>query len=350
MNPRIVVDAMGGDNAPREIVAGAVEAANELGVTLTLTGNSEAIRAELAKAQRAPEMRIVHTTQVVTMEDHATDALKEKPDSSIAVGLKLVKTGQADAFVTAGNTGASMAAALLTLGRVRGISRPALAAVFPTGDNTLTILLDVGANADCRPIQLIQFAHMGSIYMERMFNVRNPRVGLVSIGEEDTKGNQLVLEVNQALRQSKLNFVGNVEGNDLTRGACDVAVMDGFTGNVVIKTAEGMAELMFGELRKAVELTPWNRAAGLVLMSELRKVRRRLDYREYGGAQLLGVDGVTVIAHGRSNARAIFNAIKAARDGVEHGVIEMIREVAREIPAKPPREGRAARDGNPIER
>ncbi len=337
MTPRIVVDAMGGDHAPREIVGGALQAARELGVAVTLVGHSEAIRAELAKAPDSPEMRVVNATQVVTMDDHPTDALKEKPDSSIAVGLRLVKTGQADGFVTAGNTGAAMAHALLTLGRVRGISRPALATVFPTGENTLTILLDVGANADCRPIQLIQFAYMGAAYMQRMFNIPSPRVGLVSIGEEDTKGNQLVLEVNQALRQSRLNFVGNVEGKDLTRGVCDVAVMDGFTGNVVIKTAEGMAELMFNELRKAVELTPWNRAAGLVLMSELRKVRRRLDYREYGGAQLLGVDGVTVIAHGRSNARAIFNAIRAARDGVEHGVIEMIREVARETPAKAPR-------------
>jgi glycerol-3-phosphate acyltransferase PlsX len=175
--------------------------------------------------------------------------------------------------------------------------------------------------------------------MERMFDVANPRVGLLSIGEEDSKGNALVLEVNQMLRQSRLNFIGNVEGKDLTRNVCDVAVMDGFTGNVVIKTAEGIAELMFGELRKAVELTPWNRAAGLILMSELRKVRRRLDYAEYGGAQLLGVDGVTVIAHGRSNARAVFSAIRAARDGVQNGVLEVMHEIAREIPAKGARTG-----------
>ena len=159
-------------------------------------------------------------------------------------------------------------------------------------------------------------------------------MGLLSIGEEDSKGNQLTIEVNEILRGSRLNFIGNVEGKDLTRGASDVAVMDGFTGNVVIKTAEGMAELMFGELRKAVELTPWNRAAGLILMSELRKVRRRLDYTEYGGAQLLGVDGVTVIGHGRSNARAIFSAIRAARDAVQNGVMDTLREVAREVPAR----------------
>lgn len=170
--------------------------------------------------------------------------------------------------------------------------------------------------------------------MQRMFDLRNPRGGLLSIGEEDSKGSQLVDEVNRTLRQSRLNFVGNVEGKDLSRNSCDVAVMDGFTGGVVIKTAEGMAELMFGELRKAVELTPWNRAAGLILMSELRKVKRRLDYTEYGGAQLLGVDGVTVIGHGRSNARAVFSAIRAARDGVQNGMIEVMREIAREIPAK----------------
>jgi glycerol-3-phosphate acyltransferase PlsX len=172
--------------------------------------------------------------------------------------------------------------------------------------------------------------------------VERPQVGLLSIGEEDSKGNQLTIEVNQALRGSRLNFIGNVEGKDLTKGVCDVAVMDGFTGNVVLKTAEGMAEMMFSELRKAVELTPWNKAAGLILMSELKKVKRRLDYAEYGGAQLVGVDGVTVIGHGRSNARAIFSAIRAARDAVQNNVMETLREVGREIPAKKTLVGGAA--------
>jgi glycerol-3-phosphate acyltransferase PlsX len=271
---------------------------------------------------------------VIEMDEHPTDAVRAKPDASINVALGLLKQGDADAFVTAGNTGASMAAALLTLGRIRGIGRPALATVFPTGDDRLTMLLDVGANADCRSIHLLQFAYMGSAYMERMFGIARPRVGLLSIGEEDSKGNQLTIEVNEMLRASRLYFAGNVEGKDLTKGTCDVAVMDGFTGNVVIKTAEGMAELMFGELRKAVELTPWNRAAGLILMSELRKVKRRLDYTEYGGAQLLGVNGVTVIGHGRSNARAVFSAIRAARDAVQNNVLQTLREVAAEIPAR----------------
>lgn len=334
MSARIAVDAMGGDNAPGEIVAGALMAAGGLGVELTLVGRVDAIRAEMEGTTEISGLRIVDAPDVIEMDEHPTDAVRAKPNSSINVGLRLVKNGEADAFVTAGNTGAAMTAALLTLGRIRGIGRPALGTVFPTGDNRVTMLLDVGANADCRPIHLIQFAYMGAAYMERAFGIAQPRVGLISIGEEDSKGNQLTIEVNEALRASRLNFIGNVEGKDLTKGICDVVVMDGFTGNVVLKTAEGMAELMFGELRKAVELTPWNRAAGLVLMSELRKVKRRLDYTEYGGAQLLGVDGVTVIGHGRSNARAVFSAIRAARDAVNNRVLDTLREVAKEIPAK----------------
>ena len=333
MTARIVVDAMGGDNAPGEIVAGALMAAGGLGVELILVGRKAAIEAELEGAQ-AKNLKIIDAPDIIEMDEHPTEAVKNKPESSINVGMRMVKSGQADAFVTAGNTGASMAAAMLTLGRIKGIGRPALATIFPTGEGRLTMLLDVGANADCRPIHLLQFAYMGAAYMERMFKVQNPKVGLLSIGEEDSKGNQLTVEVNQALRASRLNFMGNVEGKDLTRGVCDVAVMDGFTGNVVLKTAEGMAELLLGEIRKAVELTPWNRAAGLILMSELRKVKRRLDYAEYGGAQLVGVEGIVVIGHGRSNARAVFSAIRAARDAVDNKVVDTLRGIAKEIPAK----------------
>jgi len=344
MTPRIALDAMGGDNAPGEIVAGAMMAIGTLGADIILVGDTNAIRAEMQGTGEVKGLRIVHASDVIGMDEHATESVKAHPDSSINVGLRLVKAGEADAFVTAGNTGATMAAALLTLGRVKGISRPALATIFPTGAGRLTMLLDVGANAECRPIHLLQFAYMGAAYMERMFGVERPQVGLLSIGEEDSKGNQLTIEVNQALRASRLNFIGNVEGKDLTKGVCDVAVMDGFTGNVVLKTAEGMAEMMFSELRKAVELTPWNKAAGLILMSELKKVKRRLDYAEYGGAQLVGVDGVTVIGHGRSNARAIFSAIRAARDAVQNNVMETLREVGREIPAKKTLVGAAETD------
>ncbi|MBI2766847.1 MAG: phosphate acyltransferase PlsX [Chloroflexi bacterium] len=334
MTTRVVLDAMGGDRAPGEIVAGALMAVGGLGIELILVGQAEAIRRELEGTTDVPGLRIVDARDVIEMEEHPTEAVRAKPNASINVGLRMVKAGQADAFVTAGNTGATMAAALLTLGRVKGIGRPALATVFPAANDGLTIFLDVGANADCRPIHLTQFAYMGAAYMERMFAIARPRVALLSIGEEDSKGSQLVIEVNKALRAGRLNFVGNVEGKDLSSGMCEVVVMDGFTGNVVIKTVEGIADLFFNEVRRAVELTPWNRAAGLVLYSELRKVKRRLDYAEYGGAQLLGVDGVTVIAHGRSNARAIFSAVRAARDAVQNGVLDVIREVAREIPAK----------------
>ncbi|MCO5200116.1 MAG: phosphate acyltransferase PlsX [Chloroflexi bacterium] len=346
MTARIVVDAMGGDNAPGEIVAGALMAVGGLGVEVTLVGQTEAIRHEMQGTAEVKGLKVVEAPDIIEMDEHATDAVKAKPNSSINVGIRLVKEGKADAFVTAGNTGASMAAALLTLGRIKGIGRPALATIFPTGEGRLTMLLDVGANAECRPIHLVQFAYMGAAYMERMFGVSNPKVGLLSIGEEDTKGNQLTIDVNQALRASRLNFIGNVEGKDLTRGVCDIAVMDGFTGNVVLKTAEGIAELMFTEIRKAVELTPWNKAAGLVLMSELRKVKRRLDYAEYGGAQLVGVDGIVVIGHGRSNARAVFSAIRAARDAVNNKVLDTLRDVAKEIPAKKALLGIAADDSD----
>ncbi|HEY5476532.1 MAG TPA: phosphate acyltransferase PlsX [Tepidiformaceae bacterium] len=334
MTVRIVVDAMGGDNAPQEVVAGALMAVGGLGIEVILVGQAEVIRRELEGTTDIQGLRVVDARDVIDMDEHPTESVRTKPDASINVGLRMVKEGQADAFVTAGNTGATMAAALLTLGRIKGIGRPALAILFPSADEKVTMMLDVGANADCRPIQLQQFAYMGAAYMERMFGTHKPSVGLLSIGEEDTKGSQTVIEVNQALRTSRLNFIGNVEGKDLTLGSADVVVMDGFTGNVVIKLAEGMASLMFDELRRAVELTPWNRAAGLVLMSELRKVKRRLDYTEYGGAQLLGVEGVTVIGHGRSNARAIFSAIRAARDAVNNGILDVIREVAAEIPAR----------------
>lgn len=335
MNARIALDAMGGDFAPKETVAGALLAAKELAAEVILVGDEKLVGTQLAGQTHPANLRVVHAPDVIGMDAHATEAVRALPGASINVAVGLVKSGEADAFVTMGNTGAAMAAALLTLGRIRGIARPALATVFPSGERGRTMLLDVGANAECRPIHLVQFAHMGAAYMRGMYAIANPRVGLVSIGEEDTKGNDLVVEVNQLLRQqSALNFIGNIEGKDIPTGICDVAVADGFSGNLVLKTAEGVGELMFKELRRAVEAKPWTRLAGLVLLPELRKVRRRLDYSEYGGAQLLGVDGVTVIGHGRSNARAVFNAVRAAREAVANDVIEKLRKVATDIPAR----------------
>lgn len=332
MTIRIALDAMGGDQAPGEIVAGGLLAATRLDCEIVLVGDEASVRPLLLKAPA--NVRLVHAAQAIGMAEHPTDAVRDKPDASINIALRLVKSGEADAFVTMGNTGASMAAALLTLGRVKGIARPALGAVFPSGQGR-TMLLDMGANAENRAAHMVQFAHMGARYMETMFGVARPRVGLISIGEEDTKGSPLVLEVNQALRQSTLNFVGNIEGRDITRGIVDVAVTDGFTGNVILKTAEGVAELVFHELRNVVKRRPWNRLAGLVLLPDLRRVRRRLDYSEYGGVQLLGVDGITVIGHGRSNARAVYNAVRAARDAVATHVLDRMHDVAADAPGRP---------------
>ncbi len=326
---------MGGDDAPGPVIEGAVAAARNLKrCEVVLVGPEPAIREALARIPDAPAIHVVHAQDVIGMHDHATDTIRARPEASINVGLRLVKAGDAHAFVTAGNTGATMAAALLTLGRVRGISRPALALVYSTPTGKRKLLLDVGANADCRPLHLIQFAHMGSAFMRGRFSLQSPSVGLLSIGEEDSKGNAVTIEVNEALRASQLNFAGNVEGNDILKDSVDVTVCDGFAGNILLKTVEGVAETLFTEIRKAATARPWNRIAGLMLRSELRKVRDRLDYSEYGGAQLLGVEGITVISHGRSNAHAIFNAVRAARDAHEAGALALIREVGATMPAR----------------
>ncbi|MGD9934821.1 MAG: phosphate acyltransferase PlsX [Dehalococcoidia bacterium] len=335
MTTRVVLDAMGGDDAPGPVIEGAVAAARNLKrCQVVLVGPEQTIRESLARVPNAPQIEILHAADVIGMHDHATDTIRARPEASINVGLRLVKSGDAHAFVTAGNTGATMAAALLTLGRVRGISRPALALVYSTPTGKRKLLLDVGANADCRPLHLIQFAHMGSAFMRGRFTLQSPAVGLLSIGEEDSKGNAVTIEVNEALRASQLNFVGNVEGNDILRDTVDITVCDGFAGNILLKTVEGVAETLFAEIRKAATAKPWNRIAGLMLKPELRKVRDRLDYSEYGGAQLLGVEGIVVISHGRSNARAIFNAVRAARDAHEAGALGLIREVGATMPAR----------------
>lgn len=332
--PRIAVDAMGGDNAPHVEVSGALLAAAQLQAEVILVGDEIRIRADLLGKGEHRNLRVVHAPEVIGMDENPTDAIRAKPDASINVALKLLKEGEADAFVTMGNTGAAMAGALLTLGRIKGISRPALAIV--TRSNTgLTMLLDVGANAECRPIHLVQFAHMASAVMKGQYHVGNPRIGLLSIGEEDSKGNDLVVEVNGLLRQSNLNFVGNLEGKDLTHGLADAVVMDGFSGNVVLKTAEGIGDMLFNEIRAVANKNLLNKLAGLVLKGDLRQVAGRLDYSEYGGAHLLGVNGVTVIGHGRSNERAVFSAIRAASEAVTSDVVGLLGQVAEAIPARP---------------
>jgi phosphate acyltransferase len=327
---RIVVDAMGGDRAPAAIVRGAVEAATRLGVEVLLAGRPDAVERELsALGGTRDTVRVLPAAEVIGMEEHPAGAVREKRQSSIVLGLREVREGRADAFVSAGNTGAVMAAAVLTLGRIRGVNRPALGTVFPAAGGGRVLILDVGANAEAKPEYLIQSATMGRAYAAAAMRRPNPRVGLLSIGEEASKGNALIQAVHAALAADPaLHFVGNVEGNAIPSGVADVVVTDGFTGNVAIKVAEGAAELILAELRGALTSRLHYKLAALLLRPALRRVRTRIDYAEYGGAPLLGVNGVTIVAHGRSDARALFNAVRVARDAV-HG--DLIGQIAAAI-------------------
>lgn len=320
---RIAVDAMGGDYAPREVVGGAADAARQYGLSIALVGQRGAMEKFLPYPIPA-NISLVEASQVVAMDEHPAAAVRQKRDSSIMVGLKLVESREADAFISAGNSGATMAAALLVLGRIEGVERPALATLFPSSSGTF-LFLDAGANADCRPSFLLQFAQMGTIFVERVLGVANPRVGLLSNGEEETKGNQLVLEAHQLLKGAGLNFVGNVEGRDAAKGAAEVVVTDGFTGNIVIKVTEGIGEMLFSLLRETVNSRLRFRLAATLLKPALSIVRQRLDYTEYGGALLLGINGVVIIAHGRSDAKAIRNAVRVAKESVERDVVGALR-------------------------
>jgi len=326
---------MGGDNAPGEIVRGAVHAARELGVRVALVGPTERLVAELAK--HAPAFKhggvklegisVVNATEVIEMDEHPAQAARAKKDSSIVVGLKLVKEGKAAAFVSAGNTGAVMAAAIMYLGRIRGIERPSLAGLMPLSGR-LTVLLDVGANADSKPVYLLQFAQMATAYMERIWKKANPTVALLNIGEEKEKGSTLAQEAYVLLEQSNLNFVGNIEGRDVPFGRVDIIVTDGFTGNVVVKTMEGMADYVMGLIRSAIKSRPWYMVAGAALMPAFARIRKETDYREYGAGPLLGVNGLVFIGHGRSDARAITSALRVAREAAQSGMLEAIKEMA----------------------
>ncbi len=326
--PVIALDAMGGDNAPAEIVKGAVIAARELGVRVALVGPLAVVEAELAKHGARPEpITVIEAPDVIGMDEPPAQAARHKKSSSIVVGLRMVKAGQAQAFVSAGNTGAVTAAAIMYLGRVRGIERPSLAGLMPLSGR-LTVFLDVGANADAKPLYLLQFARMAAAYMERVWKVRRPSVALLNIGEEESKGNALAQESYQLLRKSGLNFIGNVEGRDVPFGKADVIVTDGFTGNVVVKTMEGMADYLMGQIRGAIRSRPWYAAAGSLLLPAFAGLRKKIDYREYGAGPLLGVNGLVFIGHGRSDAKAITSALRVAREAAQSGMLEAIREVA----------------------
>jgi glycerol-3-phosphate acyltransferase PlsX len=330
--PRIALDAMGGDHAPRAAIDGALEAVRDLPVRVSLVGPTALIEQELARAAKgsrgagASSITIVDAPEAIAMAEHPVAAVRTKRRSSIVVGLDLVAQAEAAGFVTAGNTGAAMTAALLGLKRIEGIDRPALAIPFPTSKGRPALLLDIGANADARPHNLVQFAVMGSVYAERVLGIASPRVALLSIGEEDEKGSLLVQDAHRQLRSAPVRFIGNVEGKDIPSGDADVIVTDGFVGNVLIKFAEGVGGAMTTAIRTEIRANIFTSLLGLAMMPVFRRVNRRLDYAEYGGAPLLGVNGVCIVAHGRSNPRAIRNAIRVAAEAAQGGLVERIRD------------------------
>jgi glycerol-3-phosphate acyltransferase PlsX len=321
---KVALDAMGGEYAPGAVVQGAIAAARQQKVKVVLVGQRNAIEAELAKHNY--KLDIVDASEAIGLGENPREALRNKRDSSIAVGLNLVKDGKAGAFVSAGNTGAVMAAASFILKRIKGVERPALGSlvVFPWHS---VLLLDVGANADCKPTHLVQFAQMGNVYMKKLYGIDRPKIGLLSNGEEDSKGNLLTRETHALLKGTNLNFIGNVEGNDIPRNTADVIVSDGFTGNVVLKTGEGVGEMVVQSLREAITRQPHIKLIGLLLKRTLRNALQSLDSAEHGGAPLLGVNGNVIIAHGHSEARAIMNAVFLARKAAEQGMVEAIKTV-----------------------
>ena len=317
--PKIALDAMGGDKAPAEIVRGAATAAREWGLGVRLVGQPSAIESELQHlSNRGLPISIVEALQTVEMDESPTSALRHKPQSSIAIGIEQVKSGNAEAFVSAGNTGAVVAHAVTTLGMMEGIERPTLALLFRTLRGR-AMMVDVGATSDCRPNHLLQFGQLGSLYLERVLKVPSPRVGLLNIGEEESKGNRLSIEAYHLLKNADLNFVGNVEGKDIFQGEVDLIVTDGFTGNIALKLAEGTSEALFLSLRQNLSSSLFRRALAFFLRPAFRSIADQWDYRRTAGALLLGIKGNVVIAHGRSDALAIKTALGVAQQNVQEG-------------------------------
>jgi len=334
----IALDAMGGDHAPRAEVEGAVLAARELGVRVVLVGIEEKVRQELNRHRhRGLPIEILQAAEVITMSDSPSQAFRRKKESSMHVAARLVRDGKADALVSAGNTGAAMTVARFVLGTLPSVDRPALAAAFPNMKEKVSVILDVGANVDSKPEQLVQFAVMGEIYYRTIWGVRKPRVALLSIGEEEMKGNELTREVSNRLKQASFNFTGNVEGRDVFRGDVDVIVCDGFIGNIALKISEGLVEHIGGMLRKAIKSSLTSQLGYALSKRAFDDFRKRTDYSEYGGAPLLGVRGVTIIGHGRSNPNAIKNAIRVATELCRAGLNEKIEQelsAAAAVPAR----------------
>jgi glycerol-3-phosphate acyltransferase PlsX len=329
---KIALDAMGGDYAPAAAVHGAVWAARDFNLTVQLVGKPKVIEAELAKHKTSNlDLPIIPASEVIEMDDHPSAAVKNKKDSSMVVGLRLVKRGESDAFVTAGNSGGALAAALFGLGRIKGIKRPALSTVFPTDSpQGCCLLLDIGANTDVRPEFLFQFGLMGHSYVLNVLNIPNPRVGLLSTGEEEGKGNILTQETIPLFKQSKLNFIGNVEAKDIPLGLADVVVTDGFTGNVYIKGAQGISMIIQKILEREVRARPMALLGAFLARGAIKALRTKMDYREFGGGPLLGVNGIVVVGHGRSDAYAVRNAIRVAKTASENRIVQVIESGLRE--------------------
>ncbi|MGB0035728.1 MAG: phosphate acyltransferase PlsX [Candidatus Acidiferrales bacterium] len=323
----IALDAMGGDHAPRAEVEGAILAARELDVRIVLVGVEATVRQELNRHRhRGLPIEIAGATEIITMRDSPSQAFRRKKDSSVHVAARLVRDGKADALVSAGNTGAVMTVARFVLGTLPSVDRPALAAAFPNMKDKVSVILDVGANVDSKPEQIVQFAVMGEIYYRTIWGVRRPRVALLSIGEEEMKGNELTREASNRLKNGSINFTGNVEGRDVFRGDVDVIVCDGFIGNIALKISEGLVEHIGGMLKKAIKSSLTSQLGYALSKRAFDAFRKRTDYSEYGGAPLLGVRGVTIIGHGRSNPNAIKNAIRVAAELCRARVNEKIEQ------------------------
>lgn len=326
---RIAVDAFGGDNAPDEIIKGCIQAAEHLNGELILVGDEQIIQRKLASfGYEGTKISIHHASEVIGGEEAPVEAMRHKKDSSMVVAQMLCRQGLADAVVSAGNTGAYLASAFRHLGRIKGIRRPALTSFIPTVNKTKTVMLDMGANVDCKPEYLEQFARMGSLYAEKILGIENPKVYLLNIGTEEHKGNEMSQKAYALLAENpEINFCGNIEARDLTAGFADVIVCDGFSGNVAIKAIEGTASALFGLIKKSFMKTVATKISSIVMKAHLKDIKAMLDYTEYGGVPLLGVNGVVIKAHGSSNAKAICNAIKSAAVFCETGLNEQLKTI-----------------------
>jgi phosphate acyltransferase len=331
---RVVVDAMGGDHAPKVVVEGVIDAIRKYNVAVALVGQSGVVKAELARYKYdESRIEVVNADEVVGMDESPASAVRKKRNSSIVVGVNLVKEGQADAFFSAGNTGAVVCAGTLWLGLLESIERPGIATVFPNL-NGATLVIDAGANINPKPLHLLQYGLMGSSYYELILGKKNPRVGLLNVGEEESKGTDFVKDTYQLLEKSDINFIGNVEGRDIFNGRCEVVVCDGFIGNVTLKVAESIAETINFLLKQELSST-WRGRLGFLLAKPcFRNFKKRMDYSEYGGAPLLGVNGIVIIGHGGSSAKAVMNAIRVAKEEVERNINQNILEHFKSVAAQ----------------